>query len=401
MTLSPRGEQRAELMVLIQEERRHKQRLLSFMERLSQFWAFDGEDEVRQVVEAILAAFFPSVNGRLFLVNDSRTKLQYVGGYRGVVDPGDERCALPPNRCSAIRRGKAYLAQRVPEEIVCSRLSDFNPLSSQTCIPLVYDGQALGVLSLVWSRGGPVQEDLGILNLLVEQVSFALANIRALNRYNSLTTSDELTGLHNRRYAMETIAKEIGRSRRYSHACSIAILDLDHFKQVNDTHGHQEGDRVLRVLAEVAQTTLRSADTAARYGGEEFIFVLPQLDLDQAYLAVERFRQSFTRATLSERYGLQARGITVSAGIAAFPQDGSDAESLLRVADDRLYEAKSGGRDRTVISHRDTPKANQRPPEPTAPRLSDLERGFLLGETATAEDDFGTLADGGSDAGAS
>lgn len=377
-----RSEQRAELMILIQEERRTIQRLLSFMERFSQFWTFEAEEEVYQVVEATLAVFFPAVNGRLFLVNDSRTKLQFAACHPGVVDPGNERCSLSPNRCPAIRRGKPFLAQRIPEEITCSRLNDFASLSTHFCLPLAFDGFALGVLSLVWSRGGPTQEDLGIVNLLVEQVSFALANVRVLNRYNSLTTSDELTGLHNRRYAMETIDKEIGRSRRYSHPFSVAVLDLDNFKKVNDTFGHQEGDRVLRVLAEVAQTSLRSADTAARYGGEEFVFIFPQLDIQQAFLAVERFRQSFTRATLSERYGLKARGLTVSAGIASFPLDGSDGESLLRVADDQLYQAKSAGRDRTVISQKTGTVPTEKNAEPAGTLISDLERGFLLGETA-------------------
>lgn len=369
-------------MVLIQEERRTNQRLLSFMERLSQFWTFETEEEVYQVVEATLAVFFPAVNGRLFVVYDSRTKLELVAGHRGVVDPGNERCNIPPNRCPAIRRGKSFLAQRIPEEITCSRLNDFGPLATHYCLPLIFDGSAIGVISLVWGRGGPTREDLGIITLLVEQVSFALANVRALNRYNSLTTSDEPTGLHNRRYAMETIEKEIGRSRRYSHPFSVAILDLDNFKKVNDTYGHQEGDRVLRVLAEVAQTSLRSADTAARYGGEEFVFILPQLDIEQAFLAVERFRQSFTRATLSERYGLKARGLTVSAGIASFPADGSDGETLLRVADEQLDQAKSAGRDRTVLSRKAGPVATERIAEPAGPRISDLERGFLLGETA-------------------
>jgi diguanylate cyclase (GGDEF)-like protein len=160
-----------------------------------------------------------------------------------------------------------------------------------------------------------------------------------------LATLDELTGLHNRRFFLRRLGEEAERAARYGSPLSLLLLDIDHFKRVNDTHGHVAGDEVLAALAAVIRATFRRTDVAARYGGEEFCVLLPQTDRTGAEPVAERLRQAFAAKTIDVREGGQLN-VTCSVGVAEFGPDGSDAHTLLKSADARLYRAKAAGRNR-------------------------------------------------------
>jgi len=159
-----------------------------------------------------------------------------------------------------------------------------------------------------------------------------------------LSTTDSLTGLRNRRYVGEALAIEILRATRYGTPLSLLMADVDHFKHVNDAHGHPAGDAVLVFTAETITRVLRSTDIAGRYGGEEFIAVLPHTDLEGAVVLAERLRASLAAAACVVAGGGRI-SFTVSAGVAQM-QRGDDASALIRAADTALYAAKSAGRDR-------------------------------------------------------
>jgi len=164
-----------------------------------------------------------------------------------------------------------------------------------------------------------------------------------------LATIDELTGLYNRRFFLKRLGDEIDRAVRYESPLSLLILDVDHFKAVNDTYGHLVGDEVLAALAELIRATFRRTDVAARYGGEEFCALLPQTERTGAEHVAERLRQ----ASAVQPIQLQDGGrlsVTCSVGLAVLGEDGGDGSSLLKVADARLYRAKAAGRNR-VLSH--------------------------------------------------
>tara|TARA_B100000029_G_scaffold493706_1_gene556529 strand:+ start:452 stop:1408 length:957 start_codon:yes stop_codon:yes gene_type:complete len=164
-----------------------------------------------------------------------------------------------------------------------------------------------------------------------------------------LTTTDPMTQLFNRRYLMETLVREISRARRYHHELSFAMVDLDHFKHVNDTYGHLAGDHVLKMVGRSLQRSLRRPDILARYGGEEFGVIFPETGLEAVIEVSERLRESVAkRAYTFDGFPIP---ITISMGVAALsPDDSADGIDLIQRADERLMAAKSGGRNKVVGS---------------------------------------------------
>lgn len=160
---------------------------------------------------------------------------------------------------------------------------------------------------------------------------------------------DELTGLYNRRHFNCEIEKELERYKRFGHPFSLLMIDIDHFKNFNDSHGHQAGDAALIKLAEVLQDTARLIDTVARYGGEEFVAILPQTGKEQAQAAAERFLQALRRRCRIDFGGRCVGAITASIGVATFPDDAMTAEALMARADEALYRAKREGRNRVYV----------------------------------------------------
>ncbi len=155
---------------------------------------------------------------------------------------------------------------------------------------------------------------------------------------------DPLTGLHNRRYLDETLPREIQRAKREGVPLSLVIIDLDHFKRINDTYGHAVGDRVLIALGDVLRRSARESDLICRYGGEEFIVVLPGASADHAVSRADVWRMDL--AQKSFELGESVLHVTLSAGVTSYPAGGEDASGLITLADRALYRAKDGGRDR-------------------------------------------------------
>jgi diguanylate cyclase (GGDEF)-like protein len=165
------------------------------------------------------------------------------------------------------------------------------------------------------------------------------AQLRASEeRLRELASRDALTGLFNRRFMQQRFCDEIDRARRSARAFSVAMLDLDHFKGINDRHGHQTGDEVLRAFADDISKRVRKTDCVGRWGGEEFVLLLPETPRSAALGVVEEVREHIGR----ERDALPR--FTVSAGVAEFPADGAELLPLIAAADARLYEAKHAGR---------------------------------------------------------
>ncbi len=161
-----------------------------------------------------------------------------------------------------------------------------------------------------------------------------------------LTIRDGLTGLYNHRHFQETLALEISRSKRYAKTFSLVFLDVDFFKQYNDTHGHLQGDVVLVGLSNLLSDGLRKSDVAARYGGEEFVLLLPETSKEHAFILAENIREKIAAHPFPGRETQPQGMVTVSIGIAVFPEDGNDSSTLLHHADEALYQAKNAGRNR-------------------------------------------------------
>ena len=175
---------------------------------------------------------------------------------------------------------------------------------------------------------------------------------------HELSITDSLTGLYNRKHLMETLDKEVARSKRHKHDFAVLVIDIDDFKEYNDTYGHLAGDEVLSRLATVLEESVRSCDYVARYGGEEFILVLPEIGPEDGMKAAERIRKKVVRGNFAgDGETIQ---ITVSVGVASYPKDGDDPQSIIRHADSALYKAKESGRNRVVLAGKTPKKKKQK-----------------------------------------
>ncbi len=225
--------------------------------------------------------------------------------------------------------------------------------------PLVIKEHCLGVVELVYSATDePFHDrDLRTLMTVADFAAIALDNARNYTKVQELTVVDEHTSLFNARHLAATLKSEVARAMRFGHPVSLIFLDLDHFKQVNDTHGHQVGSATLREVGRMLVGKIRSVDVPTRYGGDEFVIVLPETGKDQALLMAERLRKEIAAHVFVADRGLAVR-LTGSFGVACFPDDASEGETLLRQADQAMYRVKQALRDGVEGAHPATaPKA--------------------------------------------
>ena len=193
-------------------------------------------------------------------------------------------------------------------------------------------------------------EELDLLKAIGNEIAVGIENARLVEKMRELSITDELTGLNNRRHFYEVIETEMGRTQRYGHSFSVAMLDLDGFKEYNDRFGHTNGDAVLRSLGASLRSLLRKSDTAFRYGGDEFTIIMPATDADRAKKIVDRIRSEWSQAPKMKTL-LQESRFGFSAGIAQFPENAETADGLVFLADTALYRAKrEGGHKSTLVS---------------------------------------------------
>jgi len=187
------------------------------------------------------------------------------------------------------------------------------------------------------------------LVLLIAASSLSVAVVARTQELLRRSTKDPLTGLFNRTHFSERIAIEVSRAQRQRRPLAIVMLDVDHFKSFNDTHGHAAGDFVLQKIAETLRSSFRKSDIVGRYGGEEFVIAMPDTNLDTAMQKVERLRQQIAETPMTFTNTGHTASVTISAGLAGFPDDGSEEAQLLGAADGRLFRAKASGRNCIVV----------------------------------------------------
>lgn len=231
-----------------------------------------------------------------------------------------------------------------------SRLTRDEGIRSFLCLPLIVQEQRLGVL-YVYRDDRPDfgADEIDLLATFAHFAAGAISNARLHARMTDLAQMDGLTGLHNRRSFDERLGGELERSARYGHGFALLMFDVDHFKRVNDSHGHQAGDAVLQFLADLLLRQARSrVDLAARFGGEEFVVLLPETGADGALLVAERIRTELESAAIAIPAGTTI-GVTASIGICCYPDSGDSVAKLVENADRALYAAKQQGRNRCVV----------------------------------------------------
>ncbi len=222
-------------------------------------------------------------------------------------------------------------------------------LKSHLTLPLAVEGEILGCLSLNSDQPNAFDaQDLQFLSVIGYQMAASLKHFQRFSSIKNMATYDTLTGLYNRRYFEERFGAEAEKSFYSGIPLSLVMVDIDHFKKVNDTFGHTEGDQILCRISSLLKNSVRRKDTVARYGGEEFILMLPEAGLEQSFVIAERIRQLVESTPFD--VGRAQVNLTLSMGISNFPSHRvKSKEELIRMADQALYDAKRGGRNRVCI----------------------------------------------------
>lgn len=233
---------------------------------------------------------------------------------------------------------------------------------SMICVPLVTKRTLIGTVSMTTRTEGHIftAEELEVAVLLSAHISLALEN----NRLYEISVSDGLTNLYNRRYLEQRLSKELAYSRRFHKPLTVLLADIDFFKRLNDTYGHQAGDHALKAVSDIFAASLREYDVVARYGGEEFAILLPSTPRQRGASIAERIRSNIAGNDI--RFRNQKIHVTSSIGVASYPEDSDTPEALVHQADIALYAAKSRGRNQVVL-YDDSLADKTRPVEPGTP----------------------------------
>jgi diguanylate cyclase (GGDEF)-like protein/PAS domain S-box-containing protein len=305
-------------------------------------------EEVYQVVVRFATQFFEGISGSLYILDDENYLMESVVTWGE--DPPIE-LVFHPDKCKSLQMRRSYLFSEFSSLDMCEHLISSHP-SFYLCIPLITYDQIFGILHMRSNIPVPEQEHERLDWLAVmmgRHVTMTLANLHLREQLYNQSIRDPLTNLFNRRYMNETLERELRKAGRHQQPVGVVMLDVDHFKEFNDTYGHDAGDVVLQKVAVFLQHYIRAEDIACRYGGEEFTLILPGASVENTYKRAEELRYGLE--TLHVFYEEQPLGnITISAGIACFPDHGNSVASLLGMADHALYEAKRSGRNRVLIA---------------------------------------------------
>jgi diguanylate cyclase (GGDEF)-like protein len=221
---------------------------------------------------------------------------------------------------------------------------------SVICVPLRAKHRSLGVIQLI---NCPMEtfgdNEMFFLNALCDYAAIAIDNARAVERIQELTITDDCTGLYNARHLYKTLEAEVYRSARFGHEFSVIFIDLDHFKAVNDTHGHLVGSKLLAEVGYVIKSHLRLIDYAFRYGGDEFVILLPQTSKEAALIVARRLLEVMRLSEFMAAEGLKLN-VRCSMGLATYPEDAKSAHEIIRQADEMMYSVKNTTRDNIAIA---------------------------------------------------
>jgi diguanylate cyclase (GGDEF)-like protein len=321
-------------MARSEETRQHDQ---SELRELLQ--ASESEQESRDLLIRHVQKLIPKAGAAVLNRNNSDDRLEITVGDRDSPVRQANTEQMRPRSCMAVRLSHSYNHRPGGEGLkqcdICGQIE-----GTATCEPLLVGGQVIGSV-LVASKASIDAEHRARLRDSVAQAAPILANQRNLAIAERRAASDVLTGLPNRRAADEVFKRMAAHAGRNVSPLTAILLDLDRFKDVNDRHGHESGDRALAMVGSIITSTIRASDFAARFGGEEFLVLLPDTDRDAALSVAEKLRSEIEHAEL-----VGIGSITASLGLAVLPADASEPEELLRKADRALYTAKESGRNR-------------------------------------------------------
>lgn len=333
------------------EELARRNREINLLNKMSDnLQVCDDLQEAYIIIARFAQKLFPAGCGAIYARPDGSDMLEMQTRWDTSSDCAVE---VSPKHCRAVSSRELVLISSEGAPECCRHLPDASPEQS-LCIPLLTPA---GVVGFLYVRGlgasastdRPHGESLrNLADALTDQIALALSNLFLRQRLREQAIRDPLTDLYNRRYMQEALHRELQQASRAETPLAVVMIDLDHFKDFNDTFGHAAGDVVLRELGEFLRTHVRGGDVACRYGGEEFVLILPGASPQSAYQRANQLRKEFGERAIQHE-GKILDSISLSLGIACYPHHGETAHELLSGSDEALYRAKAEGRDRTRV----------------------------------------------------
>jgi diguanylate cyclase (GGDEF)-like protein len=325
---------------------RHNRELKLVAELLRAVEAVPSIPDAGPVIARTMPKLLPGVAGTLFLLRDDDANMLDRQTQWGT--PSDQPLAIDIESCWALRHGARYRTTGCDDPACAHYRAPADEAAGRLCIPLVTHDELVGMLHLEGLASGPGQDEQERLAVTVaEQLALALGNARLRETLRRQSVLDPLTGLFNRRHFDAAMKRELARARRKDVPVSLVLVDIDHFKRVNDEYGHAVGDAVLRTIAQQLRLGIREGDIACRYGGEEMVLLLPECTSQDAGARAEAIRIALGAITPHPEGDGPAQ-VTASFGVAAYPAHAQDGEALFWAADKALYRAKQHGRNRVV-----------------------------------------------------
>jgi diguanylate cyclase (GGDEF)-like protein len=333
------------------EQKQNRQELLLLSEMSSVLQACMNAEEAYIAITKFCRQLFPDTEGVLYLVNATHDHIDRVAAWG---DKAEQEDFFALDECWALRRGQVHHVIDTKVDLICKHMAVYEKTPSYMCLPLMAQGEILGLLNLEFLKtesDKQLSETQRLLAIaMAEQVGLSLANAKLRETLHQQSVRDPLTGLYNRRYLTETLKRDLPKYQKKQISVAFLLIDIDYFKQFNDTYGHDAGDMVLTHTAHILAAYAKNKGHACRFGGEEFIVVLENVSESEAKEHAEIIRKNIQSESLKYK-DVVLNPITLSIGVAVYPKHGECIEELFKAADSALYQAKETGRNKVVVKN--------------------------------------------------